>query len=148
MTKHANETGPDAVGTPVERGVGRLVAWWQRLRDRRRWTTEMQMEHLRNLVMADHRWLAHDKTADALTERYLAALAPDWFRRVHEDPSNFRQRIGLNPPNGYHPCGNAFEPRACWRVRCQLGRECVESSVPGEPPNVGGNRLAPTQEQR
>lgn len=25
MTKHANETGPDAVGTPVERGVGRLA---------------------------------------------------------------------------------------------------------------------------
>lgn len=24
MTKHANETGPDAVGSPVERGVGRL----------------------------------------------------------------------------------------------------------------------------
>lgn len=24
MTKHADETGPDAVGTPVERGVGRL----------------------------------------------------------------------------------------------------------------------------
>ncbi len=25
MTRHANETGLDAVGTPVERGVGRLV---------------------------------------------------------------------------------------------------------------------------
>lgn len=126
-----DETKAAAVAR-LSRLAALLVASVRRMRDRRRWTTEMQMEHLRQLVMADHRWLAHDKTAAALTERYLAALAHDWFRRVHEDPSNFRQRIGLNPPNGYHPCGNAIEPRACWRARCQLGRECVESGVPGE----------------
>jgi len=115
-----DEVTRPAVGVPLHGTVGRLVAWWRRLRDRRRWTTEMQMEHLRNLVMTDHRWLAHDKTADALTERYLAALAPDWFRRVHEDASDFRQRIGLNPPTGYHPCGNAMGPRSCWRVPLRL----------------------------
>jgi hypothetical protein len=35
VTKHANETGPDAVGTPVERGVRRhatALAWLNSLR--------------------------------------------------------------------------------------------------------------------
>lgn len=100
-------------------------------RIRRRWTPEMQLEHLRQMVLLDHQWLAHDKTADALTARYMAALAPDWFQRTHEDTSNFRQRIGLNPSTGFHPCGTAMDPRACFRVRCQLGRECVESDAPG-----------------
>jgi hypothetical protein len=106
----------------IDRIVGRIRQWWRR----RYWTSERQLEHLRMLVQLDHRWLAHDDTASALTERYLAALAPDWYVREHEDVSYFRQRIGLNPVSGYHPCGNAEEPSGCWRTRCQLGGQCVE----------------------
>ena len=73
--------------------IERFKAW----RKRRYWTPERQLENLRIMVMGDHRYLAHDKTADALTERYLAALAPDWYQRVHVDPWHFRQSIGLEP---------------------------------------------------
>lgn len=82
---------------PLERPVSRVVAWVRRWRDSRRWTAEMQLEHLRVLMQGDHRWLAHDKTADALTTRYLAALAPDWYKRVHTDVCHFRRDIGLEP---------------------------------------------------
>ena len=49
------------------------------------------------MVQGDHRWLAHNEVADALTTRYLAALAPDWMSRVHACPDSFRREIGLEP---------------------------------------------------
>ena len=55
------------------------------------------------MLIADHRWLAADKTADALTERYLAALSPDWYSRHHEDTARLRSRLGLVPDRGYDP---------------------------------------------
>ena len=79
----------------------RLVTWWRAWKRRRYWTAERQLEHLRLLVQADHRWLAHDKTADALTQRYLAALAPDWMTRTHADPCHFRRQIGLEPVTAF-----------------------------------------------
>lgn len=73
--------------------IERFKAW----RRRRYWTPERQLENLRNMVMGDHRYLAHNKVADALTERYLAALAPDWYVKPHFDSWHFRQMIGLEP---------------------------------------------------
>lgn len=75
----------------------RLAEGWRAWRRRRYWTSERQLDYLRTLLQADHRWLAHDKTADALTTRYLAALAPDWYSRVHADACCFRREIGLEP---------------------------------------------------
>jgi len=90
-----------AGASPVERRVNRLARWWREWRARRYWTPERQLEHLRVLVQDDHRWLAHDKTADALTTRYLAALAPDWHKRVHTDVCHFRREIGLEPVTAF-----------------------------------------------
>lgn len=53
------------------------------------------------MVQGDYRWLAHDKTADALTTRYLAALGPDWMRVAHADPCHFRREIGLEPVTAF-----------------------------------------------
>lgn len=75
----------------------KIMDWWQAWRRRRYWTAERQLEHLTLMVQADHRWLAHDKIADALTTRYLAALAPNWMSRHHADPCHFRREIGLEP---------------------------------------------------
>jgi hypothetical protein len=75
----------------------RLAEGWRAWRRRRYWTSERQLDYLRTLLQADHRWLAHYKTADALTTRYLAALAPDWYSRVHADACCFRREIGLEP---------------------------------------------------
>lgn len=99
MTDTTN-TAPVAPG-PVERQVRRVAGAWRAWRRRREWTPERQLEHLRQLVMGDHRWLAHNKIADALTTRYLAALAPDWMSRVHACPDNFRREIGLEPQHAF-----------------------------------------------
>ena len=85
----------------VERTVRRVAGAWRAWRHRRYWTAERQLEHLRLLVEGDHRWLAHDKVADALTTRYLAALAPDWMSRVHAWPDKFRRDIGLEPQHAF-----------------------------------------------
>lgn len=77
-----------------------MIAWvktWLKKRREGHWTAELQLEHLRVLIQQDHRWLAHDATASALTERYLAALAPDWFKRSHSGSGAFRREIGLEP---------------------------------------------------
>lgn len=101
MTKTATATPDPAGGAPLERGVRRLAEAWRGWRRRRYWTAERQLENLRNMVQGDHRWLAHDKVADALTTRYLAALAPDWMSRVHACPDHFRREIGLEPQHAF-----------------------------------------------
>ncbi len=89
--------GNAAVAGQLERGVRRVAEAWRAWRRRRYWTAERQLEHLLLMVQADHRWLAHDKGAAALTTRYLAALAPDWMSRYHANPDAFRRSIGLCP---------------------------------------------------
>ena len=78
-------------------GGGPLWRWLAERRRRRMWSAEMQLEHVRTLVMMDHRWMAHDKTADALTGRYLKALSEDWHRFTTEDVRDLRERLGLCP---------------------------------------------------
>jgi len=95
-----NIPGPSA----VEILVGRIAEAWRARQQRRYWTAERQLENLRQMVYSDHRWLAHDKVADALTTRYVAALAPDWHQREHTDACIFRREIGLEPQH----CLSAF----------------------------------------
>ena len=89
------------LGLGLSEGLGVLRGWWRAWQHRREWTPERQLEHLRQMVQGDHRWLAHDKTADALTTRYLAALGPDWMSRVHACPDHFRREIGLEPQRAF-----------------------------------------------
>lgn len=72
--------------------LNRFRAW----RNARYWR-RLQLAHLLNLLHQDNRWMAHDKTAAALTDRYLAALSNGWERVYFEDVSNLRDRLGLNP---------------------------------------------------
>ena len=89
----------------VERTVRRVAGAWRAWRHRRYWTAERQLDNLRQMIYADHRWLAHDKVADALTTRYVAALAPDWYKRVHTDACHFRREIGLEPQHAWSAFG-------------------------------------------
>ena len=73
----------------------RYKAW----RKRRYWA-RLQLEHLRNLISSDWRWLAHDPVARELTDRYMRALRDDWYTLSHEGPDTFRRRIGLEPGKG------------------------------------------------
>ena len=78
-----------------------IAGLWANYKRRRYWTAERQLENLRNMVQGDHQWLAHNKVADALTARYLAALEPDWMSRVHSCHANFRREIGLEPQHAF-----------------------------------------------
>ena len=55
------------------------------------------MELLKQTIIDDNRWLAHDPTASELTERYLKILDEHWESIPIEDTSMFRDRIGLTP---------------------------------------------------
>lgn len=78
-----------------------LIDWVKRLiteRNRKReWSAERQLHELRVIVMMDNRWLAHDKTADALTGRYLKLLNEHWYHQSVEDVRLLRERLGLDP---------------------------------------------------
>jgi hypothetical protein len=115
------EQSSRAVVGPLERTVRRVAGAWRAWRRRRYWTAERQLENLRNMVQGDHRWLAHDKVADALTTRYLAALAPDWMSRAHACPDHFRREIGLEPPHTF----KVAEPECtCAAKDMTFGRCC------------------------
>ena len=73
-----------------------LLAKYKQWKNKRYWKKQ-QLEYLRVTLLTDHRWLANDKTADALTSRYLDILKDDWYKLAHEDVSKLRDRLGLNP---------------------------------------------------
>ena len=73
-----------------------LLAKYKQWKNKRYWKKQ-QLEYLRVTLLVDHRWLANDKTADALTSRYLNILKDDWYKLEHEDVSKLRDRLGLNP---------------------------------------------------
>ena len=73
-----------------------LLAKYKQWKNKRYWKKQ-QLEYLRVTLQQDHRWLANDKAADALTSRYLDILKDDWYKLAHEDVSKLRDRLGLNP---------------------------------------------------
>ena len=73
-----------------------LLAKYKQWKNKRYWKKQ-QLEYLRVTLLQDHRWLANDKTADALTSRYLSILSEDWYKLEHEDVSKLRDRLELNP---------------------------------------------------
>lgn len=96
----------DIAGACAAVAIGAYGLWCYRDGRRAGWMAERQLEHLRMLLQQDHRYLAHDRTADALTNRYLSAAANDWNTRWHESAGNFRDRIGLNP---LPPVGSSYD---------------------------------------
>lgn len=100
-----------------------LLTKLKALRKRRHWA-RMHAEWLRTFVACDDRWLAGDAVASALTERYRKAIAENWYELQHEDISDFRRRIGLDPhgakPMGSHPINPGQElPAEAWRIEQQ-----------------------------
>ncbi|MDM0086779.1 MULTISPECIES: hypothetical protein [unclassified Variovorax] len=80
----------------IQKLIARFHAW----REARQWEAQ-HIEWLRTMVHGDARWLANNPIAAAITERYEAAVAEDWYARDHEDVSRLRTRLGLDPrPNG------------------------------------------------
>jgi hypothetical protein len=52
---------------------------------------------IRTTLEQDSRWLANDRTASVLIQRYKDITAHDWYTRPHEDISTLRDRLGLDP---------------------------------------------------
>lgn len=72
--------------------IRRFRAW----QNRRYWQAH-QMEHLRLMLQEDGRWMAHNPIAAALTDRYLAATAEDWYQQVFVHSGHLREQLGLDP---------------------------------------------------
>lgn len=103
----------------------KLLQIYKAWRERRYWQ-KRQLAHLRMLVQTDARWLAANPVAAALTQRYEAALADDWYTRSHEDVSALRVRLNLTPNYSKLPAPPPmadFGYASC--VRCG-GRSYVE----------------------
>lgn len=81
--------------------LAKLKGWLKQ----RRWKRH-QLDHLRVLIAEDHRFLAHNPVADALTTRYLAALSPDWYAKPHASAWHFRRSIGLEPVTAFSAMGS------------------------------------------
>jgi hypothetical protein len=73
-----------------------LIARFRKWRKRRYWA-RFQLDYLRMMVSEDARWLAHDPTARALTERYEAMLRDDWYTGTSLPISTLRTQLGLDP---------------------------------------------------
>mgnify|MGYP003440826983 FL=1 len=58
---------------------------------------EEKIERFKIMLKEDNRYLHHDKTSKALTERYLDALNDDWVGKRHTDIVVLRERLGLTP---------------------------------------------------
>ncbi len=61
------------------------------------WPASLQLEHARSIVEQDLRWLCLDKKLEAVCERHLALLGPDWMSRGIQEISTFRNSIGADP---------------------------------------------------
>lgn len=62
-----------------------------------RWTTEEMVANAVEKIANDGRWMASDKVAAALTERYLQLLTPGWEKRSIEHSGQLRTRLGIDP---------------------------------------------------
>ena len=94
----------------IERTVRRVFEKCRDWQIRRYWH-KRQIEHLRTMLEADNRWMAHDKTANALTQRYLGAISPDWYTRVFEDTPDLRRRLGIVPSYRHTTVGGCASNR-------------------------------------
>lgn len=75
----------------------KLKAALKEWRRKREWNAELQLYHLRNQLIEDSRWMAHDSKVSALCARYLDMAADDWEKRAVLDVREFRREIGLDP---------------------------------------------------
>lgn len=62
-----------------------------------RWTTEEMVANAVAAIAEDGRWMASDRVAAALTERYLQMLTPGWQHRSSEHAGQLRARLGIDP---------------------------------------------------
>ena len=95
---------------PIDRIVWRVAEAWRKWRLRRYWTQARQVEHLRTMLIADHRWLAADRTADALTERYPSGAIAGLVQPASRGHGT--GRLGLVPDQGLRP--RALTPNSNW----------------------------------
>ena len=75
----------------------KLKARFKEWRRKREWDAELQLYHLRVMVMQDNRWMAHNPIVSEVTDRYLRMLSDTWESQPQESVERFRERIGLCP---------------------------------------------------
>lgn len=102
-------------------------------RERPKWTPEQQLERARLIVSEDAQWMSHSPLVSELTERYLSALSPNWFRQHFEPVSDLRKRLGLCPHERRATSAQACDvPPPGWRCTRAKGHEGPCAAWPEE----------------
>jgi len=70
------------------------VTEWRR---KRKWSDRKQLAWIRQTIVSDQQWMAHDPVAVALTQRYLSMLGDKWETVSIPHSGDFRAKIGLDP---------------------------------------------------
>lgn len=71
--------------------------------DAPRYSAEVHVEWLRQMLEQDTRWLGHDPVARHLLKRYGDALRRDWYEFPHQTSSAFRVVADLVPDSSRPP---------------------------------------------
>ena len=62
-----------------------------------KWTDAALLEHARQIVLEDGRWMSHNPIAAALTSRYADLLSPEWYKTAYPHAGNLRAELGIQP---------------------------------------------------
>ena len=75
----------------------RLFNAYKEWRRKRQWNAKLQLEYIKQQVVMDDRWMAHDPKVSAVCQRYLVMLADDWEKHSVMPVEEFRRSIGCDP---------------------------------------------------
>jgi hypothetical protein len=77
-----------------------LAAWWRLKHAVDADERGHQFALLRQQILEDARWMAHDPKVAPVCERYARMAGKDWKNYAPENVSDFRRRIGCDPSYG------------------------------------------------
>jgi hypothetical protein len=95
-----------------------LAAWWRLKHAVDADERGHQFALLRQQILEDARWMAHDPKVAPVCERYARMAGKDWKNYAPENVSDFRRRIGCDPSYGVTtaPAPTALDE---WRAICE-----------------------------
>lgn len=72
---------------------------YQAWKDKRRtkYWEKRHLEWLKLKLREDARWLSVDPVGREIAERHEKMASEDWYKQSHEDISDFRRRIKMDP---------------------------------------------------
>ena len=115
----------------------KLKVRFKEWRRKRKWNAELQLYHLRLMVLNDNRWMAHNQIVSELTDPLPADAVGSLGEPATRERRAVRERIGLDP----HKRSNVVNTRvhdleACLRdliATIDLHTDCMDNRIDREP---------------